>query len=58
MTLREWTLDPDTLALVGPDDIVTEAGTLCILGRMVGRAPRRIPSNTVVLRSSAVGIGI
>ena len=21
MTLREWMLDPDTLALVGPDDV-------------------------------------
>ena len=35
-----------------------KADTLCILGRVVGRVLRRIPSNTVGLRSGAVGIGI
>ena len=36
----------------------TEARTTCMVRRIVGRAPRHIRSNTVVLRSSAIGIGI
>ena len=40
-----------TGTVIGPNKRVHDAikaGTLCILGRMVGRVLRRIPSNTVM----------